>query len=472
MTDADVSTSSEPTAKPATPAAVEVEIQRRFNEFERRFNERQQKLLEDRATYIDRWLFVVAIVLTFFSIAIPIAAFLASVFGFKKFEEFKTQAQRYLEEIERNRDKSDEIIQGMNAETAADDPTKAKQVVEDIRENPRASSTDKAIAEAVFLQDQGKREEAIKIWHGIADAFEEVDRELAARAHFSVGYLLSQEKPEDKIAAYDQAIRLRPDYAKAYNNRGVAKGELGRYEDAIADYNQAIRWQSNHVNAYFNRGNAQRKLDRHEAAIADYDEAIRLKPNDAEIYNNRGIAKGELGRYEDAIADFNQAIRWQSNHVNAYFNRGNAQIKLGRYEDTIADYNQAIHRKPDYAEAYNNRGIAKGELGRYEDAIADYNQAIHWQSNYADAYFNRGRAQSELGRHEAAIADYDEAVRLKPNDAETYNNRGIAKAALDLIDEARQDFKKARDLARKAGDASLVASIEQRLQDLDNRGGE
>ena len=366
-TDADTSTSSEPTAPPTIPAAVEVELQRRFNEFERRFNERQKEILDNRENSINRWLAIVAIVLTVFGIAVPIAG----VWGFKEFEEIKTQAQSYVKEIKQYRDEAESLTQDINAEIVANDPAKAKQIIEDVRENPKASPTDKAIAKAVSLQDQGKREEALKIWQGIADAFEEVDRELAAGAWFSVGYLFSlHEKHEDAIAAYDQAIRLKPDLAEAYNNRGVAKDKLGRHEDAIADH----------------------------------DQAIRLKPDLAKAYNNRGVAKDELGRHEDAIADHNQAIRL----------------------------------KPDFAEAYYNRGIAKDELSRHEDAITDYDEAIQLKPDYADAYIRRGDTKIRLGR----------------------------------IDEARQDFEKARDLARKASKASLVASVEQRLRDLDNQEGE
>ena len=365
-TDADTSTSSEPTAPPAIPDAVEVELQRRFNEFERRFNDRQREILGDRENSINRWLAVVAIVLTIFGIVIPIAG----VLSFKEFEEIKTQAQSYVKEIEQYRDEAESLTQDINAEKAANDPTKAKQFIEDVRENPKASSTDKAIAKAVSLQDQGKREEALKIWQGIANAFEEVDRELAARAYFSVGYLFSlQEKREDAVAAYDQALLLQP-LAEAYNNRGAEKSDLSRHEDAIVDY----------------------------------DQAIQLKPNYAEAYYNRGIAKGYLSRHEDAIVDYDQAIRL----------------------------------KPDLAKAYINRGIAKGNLGRHEDAIADYNQALQLKPDFAGAYLSRGIAKSNLGQ----------------------------------TNEARQDFEKARDLARKAGDASLVASIEQRLQDLDNREGD
>ena len=396
-TDADVATPSEPTAPPTIPDAVEVELQRRFNEFDRRFNERQKEILDNRENSINRWLAIVAIVLTVFGIAVPIAG----VWGFKEFEEIKTQAQSYVKEIKQYRDEAESLTQDINAEIVANDPAKAKQIIEDVRENPKASPTDKAIAKAVSLQDQGKREEALKIWQGIADAFEEVDRELAARAWFSVGYLLDQEKFEDAIAAYDQTIRLKPDFVAAYNNRGIAKDKLGRLKDAIADYNQAIQ----------------------------------LKPDLAEAYSNRGTTKYRLGHYEDAIADYNQAIQMKPDYAGAYSNRGNAKSDLGRHEDAIADYNQAIQLKPDLAEAYSNRGTTKYRLGHYEDAIADYNQAIQMKPDYAEAYSNRGTAKGKLGR----------------------------------IDEARQDFEKARDLARKAGDDSLVALAEQVLRKLDSQ---
>ena len=302
-TDAEAATHSESTTKPAISDEVEVELQRRFNEFDRRFNERQKEILDNRENSINRWLAIVAIVLTVFGIAVPIAG----VWGFKEFEEIKTQAQSYVKEIKQYRDEAESLTQDINAEIVANDPAKAKQIIEDVRENPKASPTDKAIAKAVSLQDQGKREEALKIWQGIADAFEEVDRELAARAWFPVGYLLDQEKFEDAIAAYDQTIRLKPDFVAAYNNRGIAKDKLGRHEDAIADYNQAIQLKPDLAEAYSNRGTTKYKLGRYEDAIADYNQAIQMKPDYAEAYSNRGTAKGKLGRIDEARQDFEKA---------------------------------------------------------------------------------------------------------------------------------------------------------------------
>ena len=61
------------------------------------------------------------------------------------------------------------------------------------------------------------------------------------------------------------------------------------------------------------------------------------------------------------------------------------------------------------------------------------------------------------------------AIQLKPDYAEAYGNRGNTKDKLGRIDGARQDFEKARDLAREAKNDSLVALVEQRLRELDNR---
>lgn len=60
----------------------------------------------------------------------------------------------------------------------------------------------------------------------------------------------------------------------------------------------------------------------------------------------------------------------------------------------------------------------------------------------------------------------DQAVRLKPDYAESYFNRALAKTALGRNIEARVDFETALNLAQKAGDDSLKAHVERRIQKL------
>ena len=270
------------------------------------------------------------------------------------------------------------------------------------------------------------------------------EKHQTAYTEFYIG-LTSYQKSgyEDAIKHYDQAIDINPQFAEAYNNRGITKDRLGRHEEAIADYDEAIRINPQFAEAYYNRGTTKDVLGRHEKAIADYDEAIRLNTHLGEAYYNRGNAKNALGRHEKAIADYDEAIRFNPQYVEAYINRGNAKDALGRHEKAIADYNEAIRLNPQFVEVYSNRGNTKGKLGRYEEAIADYDEAIRLNPQDAKAYTNRGNAKNALGRHEKAIADYDEAIRLNPQLAEVYYNRGTAKITLGRHKEAIRDFSEA-----------------------------
>ncbi len=294
------------------------------------------------------------------------------------------------------------------------------------------------------------------------------NRSISAKTYFMWGntkYYLGDYK--GAITDYTQAIRLNPDYADAYNNRGVAKMNLGQHFAAIANYDIAIRLNPDDANAYYNRGVAKMNLGQHFAAIANYDIAIRLNPDDADAYYNRGLAKSKLSQHFAAITDYDIAIRLNPDYADAYNNRGVAKYHLGQHFAAIANYDIAIRLNPDYANAYNNRGVAKMDLGQHFAAIANYDIAIRLNPDYANAYYNRGNVKYHLGQHFAAIADYDIAIRLNPDDAKAYYNRGIAKAQLNRTWEAKQDGRTALRLAKQAGDTSLITYIEKWLHLLE-----
>ena len=65
-----------------------------------------------------------------------------------------------------------------------------------------------------------------------------------AELRFNAGVDLQQQGClEEAIAEYGEAIRLRSEFAEAYNNRGIAYDDLGKYQKAVADYTEALRLQ-------------------------------------------------------------------------------------------------------------------------------------------------------------------------------------------------------------------------------------
>jgi hypothetical protein len=96
-------------------------------------------------------------------------------------------------------------------------------------------------------------------------------QELTAQQWFERGFAAVD--IDEQLRFYSEAIRLKPDFASAFNNRGVAL----------------------------------RDKDDLEGALQDYSEALRLKPDFALAFNNRGVVRRDKGDLEGANEDFEQA---------------------------------------------------------------------------------------------------------------------------------------------------------------------
>ena len=340
---------------PPLPADVEADIQNRFIELRREH-------LDDRETRFKRWIAVSTIIIV-----------AGGMVGLNRLSDIKSKAKTHLDEmkthldaIEASRDKVKEIekeILSTTSRTVADSPEKTRQASAELLGNPDASMVTRAIALAVSLQRQGKREKAIEKWRGVAHVADGSDNDLAARAWFSVGYLVWDQDPKAGLLAYDKAIRLKPDYAEAFTNRGAAKAALGQRSAAIADYDEAIRLNPDDAIAFYNRGNAKRALGRRAAAIADYDEAIRLNPENGDAFTNRGVAKAALGWRTAAMSDYDEAIRLNPENAEAFYNRGILKARMGSNDEALRDYQNAI----ELAQKANNASLAAKAAQKLRD---------------------------------------------------------------------------------------------------------
>jgi tetratricopeptide (TPR) repeat protein len=135
---------------------------------------------------------------------------------------------------------------------------------------------------------------------------------------------------------------------------GSACLQLKQYQQAINAYQQSIKIKPDYQDAYNNMGIAYGKLKQYKKAIESYQRAININPDDDSAYNNMGVAYGELGEYKSAIKAYQQAIKIKPKHYIAYNNMGNAYGKLKQYQQAIESYKQAIKIKPDYHNAYIN----------------------------------------------------------------------------------------------------------------------
>ncbi len=56
------------------------------------------------------------------------------------------------------------------------------------------------------------------------------------------------------LADFDEAIRLQPDFAEVYNQRGQLRRVIGDYVGARGDYAEALRLNPSYANVHYNWG--------------------------------------------------------------------------------------------------------------------------------------------------------------------------------------------------------------------------
>jgi predicted TPR repeat methyltransferase len=157
---------------------------------------------------------------------------------------------------------------------------------------------------AIELHQQGHLMEAESLYRRILTAMP---------MHFDSLHLLGVIKAQqNEFAAalpfFEQAVRVNPASASAFNNFGNVLHALGRYDQALASYDRSLALRADNAKALMHRGNTLRKLQRPDEALASYDRALRLRPDYAEALIHRGGALTEMGRYDEAVAAYRQAL--------------------------------------------------------------------------------------------------------------------------------------------------------------------
>ena len=149
----------------------------------------------------------------------------------------------------------------------------------------------------------------------------------------------------------------------------------GDFGAAVREYAHAIRIAPEFAEAYNARGMAYRKIADLQKALQDYTMALNLNPQLAAAYNNRGIVYKEIRQFESALSDFGNAIDLEPKNAYGYCNRAIIYNIMGEFSRSLLDSSRAIEIDSSFAVAYVTRGISKTYLGSEADAREDFSIA-------------------------------------------------------------------------------------------------
>ncbi|MGH1350424.1 MAG: tetratricopeptide repeat protein [Methyloligellaceae bacterium] len=131
------------------------------------------------------------------------------------------------------------------------------------------------------------------------------------------------------IEQFEKAIEKDQKKIQAYTNICATLINQERYEEALVYYDQALEIFPGNASIYYFKGSVYNKLERFEAARDSYLKSIEFDPKSANAHFYLGVCYINLGHPEEAISSCERAIAIKNDFVNAYINLGIAYRMSG-----------------------------------------------------------------------------------------------------------------------------------------------
>jgi tetratricopeptide (TPR) repeat protein len=245
---------------------------------------------------------------------------------------------------------------------------------------------------------------------------------------------------------YRHVVEINPLNDVAWNDRGVTLAELGRVDDAIESYNRALAANPANEKAWLNKGTATRNSGRLHEALEFFDEALKINPHLTDALQNKGVTLSEIGRHQDAVSCFTRVIERGAASANAWANKGRALRAMRRPQEALECYDTALGITGDDPDIWSDRGNALADLGRRIEAAKCFDQAIALKPQHDKAWYNRANELRKLGRLPEAIAAYDKALESAPTLYQALVNKGLTLSALGRSTESLNCYDSALKL--------------------------
>jgi tetratricopeptide (TPR) repeat protein len=189
------------------------------------------------------------------------------------------------------------------------------------------------------------------------------------------------------ISAFDEAIKLDPEFAIAYSGLADCYCILRAYGWISAE-------------------------DGGPRALAAMSKALALAPNLSEVAFSRGLYAFYFGRWRDAGPDFQKAVLWnpQSSIAHGYMAIFHAMTR--NTNEAVAHAMQARQHDPVSSYIHCVISCCLHLLGQYDKAANYARKALDLQPNYLFGLWMLGLSLASLGLHQEAVSRLEEAVAV------------------------------------------------------------
>lgn len=203
-------------------------------------------------------------------------------------------------------------------------------------------------------------------------------------------YLLAKaETAQNEVAKaatqLEEAVSLRPDFAEAWSDLGIARKSLLDDAGALTAMERAVALKPDDSVAQYRLGTEYLHQHQPKPAVEHLREAYRLKPDDQSTLNSLQFALRQDGKPEEAnqmrqaLADLlRKRDRERQNAVAAVRinNEGSSLEKSGNLRGAMEKYRQALELSPEHVGIRVNYAVALLRLGQWTEGLTQLHEAL------------------------------------------------------------------------------------------------
>ncbi len=225
---------------------------------------------------------------------------------------------------------------------------------------------------------------------------------------------LDEGKHDEAISDFAQALKLKPESARArlFLGEGYkAKGDMGNAERWLKG---AVRSNPQYIHAYESLGDLYAGMGKEEEASQALEKASEISPDNAERQVKLGKLYIKTGQEEKADIAFQAALKSDTSQAELHTEIGEIYLAAGK-DAKAAEAFQSSLSKVQSVHVYNRLGIALRKEGRLSEAIIEYHKALLIVPNDEALYYNIGRAYLDNNQKEKAIESLKHALVIDPD---------------------------------------------------------
>jgi tetratricopeptide (TPR) repeat protein len=156
---------------------------------------------------------------------------------------------------------------------------------------------------------------------------------------------------QNTLTLFTHALDVTHDNYLAHGYVGSELAAQNKLDDAIAHFSEAVRIFPAHADAQANWGNVLMRQGHLDEAIEHFKAALAIRPEYAQAHNNLAIVLAQKGDFPAAEQHFAAAVRANPSWDDARANWAAALAHLGRIDEAAQQFQIVLQHNPNHARA-------------------------------------------------------------------------------------------------------------------------